>query len=304
MADDSFSDILRFMRARILHSSGLIAGGSWAVSFPRSTRIKFWGVAKGICWLTQGDAPPIRIETGDVLLCNGGPPLVFGSDPAVTPVDIAAVARNRTGAIVRHNDGDDFFLLGGQVALEADCEALLFEALPPFIHVPSGSPQSAVLHWLIDQLVRESDGGLLGADAVMEQLAHLMFIQILRAHLGVADGIAPGWLRAVADRRLAPALRLMHAEPSRSWQLGELARSTGMSRAAFAAYFKIVAGTTPMAYLTEWRMRLAKRALRDGSTPLRPLAQSLGYASESAFSNAFKRVTGTAPRTYRDAMPG
>jgi AraC-like DNA-binding protein len=29
------------------------------------------------------------------------------------------------------------------------------------------------------------------------------------------------------------------------------------------------------------------------------LAQSLGYTSESAFSHAFKRVTGMAPRHYR-----
>jgi AraC-like DNA-binding protein len=302
VADDPFSDILRFMRARVLHSSGLIAGGSWAVRFPPSIKTKFWGVAKGSCWLIQGEAAPIRIEIGDVLLCNGGPQLVFASDPAVAPVDMAEAARRRTGAVLRYNEGDDFFLLGGQVALEADCEALLFEALPPFIHVRAASPQAGDLHWLMSQMVRERDGGLLGADAAMGQLAHLMFIRILRAHLEVADGIAPGWLRAVADQRLAPALRLMHGEPGRSWQLDELAKAAGMSRAAFAAYFKVVAGVTPIAYLTEWRMRLAKRALRDGGTPLRPLAQSLGYASESAFSNAFKRVTGSAPRTYRDAV--
>jgi AraC-like DNA-binding protein len=301
VTDDPFSDILSFMRARVLHSSGLIAGGDWAVRFPRSTKIKFWGVAKGYCWLMQGSAAPIRIETGDVLLCNGGPPLAFASDPGVVPVDIAVAARNRVGAVLRHNEGDDFFLLGGQVALEADCEALLFEALPPFIHIRAASPQAGDLHWLMNQMVRERDGGLLGADAAMGQLAHLMFIRILRAHLDAADTIDPGWLRAVADRRLAPALHLMHGEPGRAWQLDELAKAAGMSRASFAAYFKMVAGLTPIAYLTDWRMRLAKRELRDGSKPLRPLAQSLGYASESAFSNAFKRVTGSAPRTYRDS---
>jgi len=52
-------------------------------------------------------------------------------------------------------------------------------------------------------------------------------------------------------------------------------------------------------YLTEWRMRLAERALREDATPVSELARSLGYTSESAFSNAFKRVTGTSPRGYR-----
>jgi AraC-like DNA-binding protein len=50
-------------------------------------------------------------------------------------------------------------------------------------------------------------------------------------------------------------------------------------------------------------MRLAERALREEDTPVAVVAQSLGYASESAFSNAFKRVTGRSPRTWRNAHP-
>jgi AraC-like DNA-binding protein len=46
-------------------------------------------------------------------------------------------------------------------------------------------------------------------------------------------------------------------------------------------------------------MRLAERALREDTTPVSELAHSLGYTSESAFSNAFKRVNGTSPREYR-----
>jgi len=44
---------------------------------------------------------------------------------------------------------------------------------------------------------------------------------------------------------------------------------------------------------------LAKRALRDGDTRVGPLAFDLGYASESAFSTAFKRQVGQSPARYR-----
>jgi AraC-like DNA-binding protein len=48
-------------------------------------------------------------------------------------------------------------------------------------------------------------------------------------------------------------------------------------------------------------MRLAERALRQNGAPIAKLAESLGYASESAFSHAFKRVTGRAPkRAHRE----
>ena len=77
-----------------------------------------------------------------------------------------------------------------------------------------------------------------------------------------------------------------------------------MSRSTFALRFKTVAGVAPLAYLTEWRMRLAERALRDGDIRVATLARSLGYTSESAFSNAFKRVTGNAPKRFRIAARG
>lgn len=72
-----------------------------------------------------------------------------------------------------------------------------------------------------------------------------------------------------------------------------------MSRTTFANHFKAVSGKAPLTYLTDWRMRLAERALRDESTAVALIGQSLGYSSESAFSNAFKRVTGSSPRAFR-----
>jgi AraC-like DNA-binding protein len=72
-----------------------------------------------------------------------------------------------------------------------------------------------------------------------------------------------------------------------------------MSRTSFAVHFRTIAGVAPLTYLTEWRMRLAERALREETTPVAVLARSLGYASESAFSTAFKRVNGSSPKAYR-----
>ena len=57
-----------------------------------------------------------------------------------------------------------------------------------------------------------------------------------------------------------------------------------------------------IARLTKWRMRLAERMLREKNTTVSVLARSLGYTSESAFSNAFKRVTGQAPKRYRSVV--
>ncbi|MFZ6647361.1 AraC family transcriptional regulator [Undibacterium sp. TJN25] len=305
MLQDPFSDFLHFMRARSIMSGGLIAGGVWAISIPAADRIKFWGVLRGSCWLVvDGEQAPIRVEEGDVFLLSAARTHVLATDLDAERTDLSDVLKGRSGAIVRHGEGDDFFMVGGKVELSAEGGHLLLDALPPLIHIRAASSQAPVLHWLLQQLVHERDNDLPGAAVASAQLAHLMFIQILRAYFEAAGPVAAGWLRAVSDKRLAPAIRLMHGDPGHPWQLGELAAASAMSRATFAAYFKTVAGVAPVAYLTQWRMRLAQRALRENRSSIGALAHTLGYTSESAFSNAFKRVTGVSPNSYRNAPGG
>ena len=151
-------------------------------------------------------------------------------------------------------------------------------------------------------MVEEYSAAQPGHALAMEQLSQVLLVEILRAYILSTDPDllpASGLLRAVSDKRLAPALRLIHDNPEHSWRLEELSAAAGMSRTTFANTFKSVAGITPMTYVTEWRMRLAAKALRDQNVSVAELAYALGYTSESAFSNAFKRVTGQAPTIYR-----
>lgn len=302
MAFDPLSDILTLFNTRSLITGGLIAGGDWALSFPQPKAIKFSAVIKGSCWLClEGAGPPIRMETGDVYLLNGKHPLILASNMAVEPIDAMAFFAGKTGTTRRIGTRDEFRLLGGHVALDPSGRDLLFEALPPVIHVRAGTAEATVIRWLIDQLVQEMATPRPGATLVSGQLAQLMFVQVLRAHISGSAPLSVGWLRAIGDERISPAIQLMHRDPGRNWQLGELAKAVGMSRTTFALRFKAAAGMAPLSYLLNWRMRLAEQALRDGTTPVAVVAQSLGYTSESAFSNAFKREIGIAPTRYRNS---
>jgi AraC-like DNA-binding protein len=84
----------------------------------------------------------------------------------------------------------------------------------------------------------------------------------------------------------------------------ELAKEVGMSRTSFALRFKSIVGVAPLTYLMNLRMQFAEKALREGSMTVSELGPSLGYATESAFSNAFKRTTGMAPSRYRTVFAG
>lgn len=303
MQADPFSDILKFTRAESLVTGGFRAGGQWAIRFPAPDKIKFFAVVKGRCWVRiEGEPEAVLFETGDVGLLAAKRASVLASALDIEPVDAMGLFSGAGRSTATLGDGEDFAHLGGHVLLDPASGRLLEGVLPPWIHIRAASPRATVFRWVLDQLVEERAHPLPGAQLVTEQLSQLLFIQILRAHLEASGPMPAGWLRALADPRLAPALRLMHGDPARSWHLEELASACAMSRTTFAVRFKDIAGVAPLSYLADWRMRLAERALREEDTPVAVLARSLGYASESAFSNAFKRVTGKSPTTWRNAV--
>ena len=79
--------------------------------------------------------------------------------------------------------------------------------------------------------------------------------------------------------------------------MADLAAEATLSRSAFARRFTELLGAAPLAYLTEWRMALARERLRDSDAGrLAAIARSLGYGSEFAFAAAFKRHHGARAR--------
>lgn len=305
MALDPFSDILTFASARSVLSGVLSAGGEWAVRFQPPEKIKFFAIVKGSCSLVMDGADaPLRLQEGDVFLISQRA-IVLASGPEVEPIDGHKLYADKPDKSATLGSGEDFFLLGGHIVLDPQTAGFLGDVLPPLIYVPASSPHALVSTWLLNRLVEERAAAQPGHALAMDQLSQILFVEMLRAYFLSTDPDflpAPGLLRAVSDKRLAPALRLIHDDPRHPWGLEELATAAGMSRTTFTNTFKSVAGITPIAYVAEWRMRLAAKALRDQNISVAELADTLGYTSESAFSNAFKRIAGQAPTVYRNNL--
>ncbi len=301
---DPLSDLLDFLQARCSLSGRVVAGGTWARRFSNLDAIKFCAVTEGACWYSiDGMSEPTQVGTGDVLITNGTRTLILASAASL-------VSEATTTPIVRDSDdqyrlgeGRDFTMLGGTVQIDADRQALLLNGLPPLIHVRGTTGEAEPLSWLLKQLVAEMKGGRPGRAIVISGLAQLLFIQTLRAYLAHAPNGDEGWLKGFGDQRLAVVLSSIHSEPSRSWTLEELAKKAGMSRTSLAVRFRKMMGVPPLAYLTQWRMYLARRELRSGAS-ISEAAAAVGYSSESAFSGAFKRVMAVAPGQYRRTAQG
>ena len=181
--------------------------------------------------------------------------------------------------------------------LAGDHAAILLGALPPIVHIREETDKAA-LRWSVERMMQELRDPQPGSALVVQHLAQMLLVQALRAHL--AEGARGGvnWLFALADKQMSAAIDAMHADPSRRWTLQDLAERAGMSRSTFALRFKETVGSSPMDYLTRWRMLLAGDRLTSSGDPISVISPALGYESESAFSTAFKRVMGCSPRQY------
>jgi AraC-like DNA-binding protein len=172
------------------------------------------------------------------------------------------------------------------------------EELPAIVHIRA-ERDKAEMRGSLERMRQELREQRPGSSLVAQQLATMMLVQALRLHLAEGARARPGWLFALADQRMKAAITSMHDEPAHRWTLQKLAARSGMSRSIFALKFKVTVGTSPMEYLTRWRMLLAGHRLTSSDEPIAAIALSLGYESESAFSKAFRRVMSCSPRQYR-----
>ena len=296
---DPLSGVLSLLKPRNIMSGGFDAGGAWSFAFPRHDGIKCYALASGQCWLAvEGVAAPVHLETGDCFLLPLGRPFRLASDLAVPSVDHAAMmAAPRRDGIATWNGGGEVAGVAGYFALAGHHAEILLGMLPPIVHIRDESDRSA-LRWSMERMMQELREPRPGGFVVVEHLAHMMLVQALRAHLatGLRGGV--GWLFALADEPMGAAIHAMHDDPAYPWTLHELAGRVGMSRSTFALRFKQTVGSSPIEYLTRWRMLLAADRLATTGDPIVAIALSLGYESESAFSTAFKRVMGGSPRRY------
>ncbi|WP_220272661.1 AraC family transcriptional regulator [Aquitalea aquatica] len=136
-----------------------------------------------------------------------------------------------------------------------------------------------------------------GRHALIDKLFEVVLIQLLR-QLMESKEINGGMLAGLSHPKLRKALVAMHEQPGQEWSLDALATIAGMSRSVFASSFRHTVGSTPGAYLQNWRVRLTQQALQRGES-LKMIAIAVGYGSEAALSRAFKAQCGLSPREWR-----
>ena len=305
---DVLTDVLEAARMKSGLYGRLELTAPWGLSFDRGAP-HFCVVTRGTCWLeVEGTPDPIQLGGGDLVFLPKGSPHAIKDSPATPalPVEQALgscdrARENSPAGIVRYGGGGAATtLVSGYFSTEKGAPNLLFDSLPPVVHVKGDA--GTTVRWLeanLQFVASEMASGEPGFETIVSRLADILVVQAVRAHLAQSGGGCKGWLKALIDPQIGRALSLIHEKPEDDWTVESLASKVGMSRSAFAARFAQLVEEPPLTYLTRWRMQKASRLLETSHAGVAEVAKRVGYDAEAAFSKAFKRWIGVAPGAYR-----
>jgi AraC-like DNA-binding protein len=292
---DPLSEVIALLQPRAVFSKRISGAGRWGVRYSEFGQPSFCAVLEGSCRLAVDGQRALTLEAGDFVLLPATPGFTMSGfepvrpdrvDPRVSPAPTAEVRHGTRGG------RPDVRLLGGYFVFDSPDAALLVSLLPAVVHV-RGLERLSVLVGLVGE---ESNDGKAGRDLVLTRLVEILLIEALRSTSG--SEAPPGLLRGLADARVAPAIRQMHAQLARPWTVAELAKVAALSRSAFFDRFLRTVGLAPMEYLLAWRMAVARDLLRRQDLGVAEVAERVGYGSASAFSTAFSRHVGQPPSHF------
>jgi PAS domain S-box-containing protein len=128
--------------------------------------------------------------------------------------------------------------------------------------------------------MRDEQGCVTGLIGISKDLTAL----VSREDVPPAAAQALSYLETAYDQPVSPS---------------SLARKAGMSAARFARVIKRIHGLTPMQLITKTRITAGARLLRETDASIAEVALECGFSDHSAFSRAFRAVTGLSPTEHR-----
>jgi len=147
---------------------------------------------------------------------------------------------------------------------------------------------------LMLRLAEEARHPGLASEALVELIAAQLAIELGRYCAAISEGPAAGGLAPWRLRRIDERLR----DGQQLATLAELAELCRLSVRQLTRGFRISRGRSIGDYMSRMRLDSAKRLLAADKS-VKAIAYSLGFASPSSFSYAFRRAVGETPRQFR-----
>jgi thiosulfate/3-mercaptopyruvate sulfurtransferase len=279
---------LRLDASIFLHSSFC---QEWVIDINAMDVGTFHLISQGDCWLHRPNTEPIALHENDLLvLPHNAPHLVCPTSEK--PSDSAP--RNTPA---EHITGPSVTLICGSVTFSQNYWNPVIDALPEYVIMRHEDYAATTLGKAIEALIGECERNESGSEVVIDRLADILFIEVLRGYVSRAR--EHSFMKAMSDPRISKALVSFHEDPGQEWHVQALADAANMSRSAFAERFHNLVGSAPMHYVTRWRMQYAHVQITETTEAIADIAEKCGYQSEESFARAFRKEFGISPRAVR-----
>jgi AraC-like DNA-binding protein len=265
--------------------------------------VLFHIVAEGQCWIALQDGARRYLSGGDVVVMPYADAYASGSEEDADPVSITALLPPppwiEFPQIDYGGDGENTRMVCGYLRGDAVLFDPVLRALPPLFVVRPTGPAAA---WVTASVEYAMQATQLAPSGMNQRLPELLFTEVLSIYLKESGDLQlSGWLAALRDPVVGPALSVLHTRPAHDWTVAELAHTVATSKTVLIDRFNLLLGRPPIRYLTEWRLNLASGLLRTTESGITEIAGRVGYTSEEAFSRAFKRALGQSPAYWRNS---
>lgn len=289
--------------------------GPWSISVPDAARlavvlgtppasrvVAFHLVEHGHCMIDDGLGPATLLRSGQIAMCFGGQAHRIHAGRTATHwrlEDLLTGAVPRPPPLRTIEEPVSSMICGAFTLQLADFNPLL-PSLPKLLSTPDDHGEHArrvrtLAAMISDEIVRASacSGFIVG------RLLETLCAEVVRTQYEIGAVDAPGWLHAMRDPQIAGVIGAVHADPAADWSVARMAKMLSLSPSRFAARFAEALGKSPISYVTEWRMNVARRLLMQSSHGLARIAEEVGYDSVAAFNRTFRKHTGLPPARWR-----
>ncbi|WP_394846126.1 AraC family transcriptional regulator [Pendulispora brunnea] len=298
---DPLRDILGDLRISGLSYGRCELREPWGIELPAQREARFHFVAAGSTLLKAPDGTWHRLDAGDVVLLPRGDAHALASSETVQCTPLPDIVREEIGHRTYrlaldgcHPPGAILFC--SSVSFDAPSAHPLIELMPAQLIVrAAGEALEPLLRIMADEILAEK----MGSATVLTRLADVVITRVIRTWSEAQPSNGDGWLSAIRDPKIGRALAAIHREPGRHWSLAALAHLAGCSSSSFRDRFTRSVGTPPAKYAARWRMHVAGTILRDQRLSNGEVGAKLGYDSVTAFTRAFRRITGKSPGSLR-----
>ena len=148
---------------------------------------------------------------------------------------------------------------------------------------------------LVEALLQELTEKPLGYKTCARGLCMALFSRLFRKYLASDPVMQPPSVTHV----LAPALDYIYDHYMQNFPLESLATIAGMSPTHFRRLFHAQTGTSPLAFLHQYRILKSCDLLRTSEETIVNIAEQVGYPSLSCFNRHFLQFMGCTPSQWR-----